>query len=350
MSEKKATLLQKLLLFTFSCLLILGVFGLAELYFRWFTNINFLDSSKGTFTAKRFGTSYGNTPNFEGISFGEQFYTDKDGFRFDPAFKTIAKEDAPAILMLGDSVLFGPAVTEDKTISGYLRRDLPDFKIYNAGTVGYDTFDYRNVGVSLIPQKSDVKTVYVVYCLNDLISTSSQQIKGQIDKLPGDEVSEGGTPIRSVNDFLRSRSKFYLFLKNALRDTQMIYFQADLLQYQDEETVKKGLHPLVELKKHLEENNISLKIFISPYEVQLRPGSPEEYILPQKQLAQFFQQNEIDFYDMLPDFQKASDGNQKELYLYGDPMHLNAEGNKLISQLIEKDLKNKFSQPQNEIK
>lgn len=344
MSEKKATLLQKLLLFIFSCLLILGVFGLAELYFRWFTNINFLDSSKGTFTAKRFGASYGNTPNFEGISFGEQFFTDAEGFRFDPQFKAKATENASAILMLGDSVLFGPAVTEDKTISGYLRRDLPDFKIYNAAAIGYDTFDYHNVGVSLIPRKADVKTVYVVYCLNDLISNSSQQIKGQIANLPGEEATEGSSPFRAVNDYLRSRSKFYLFLKNALRDTQMIYFQADLLQYKDEETVKKGLQPLVDLKRHLEENNVRLKIFISPYEAQLRPGNPEENMLPQKQLAQFFQQNEINFYDMTSDFQKNGGDNPKGLFLYGDPMHLNAEGNKLVSQIIEKDIKQEFSQ------
>ena len=338
MSKKKPTFLQKLLLFTFSCLLILGILGLAEVYFRLFSNINFLENSKGTFTSQRFGTSYGNTPNYEGVSFGEKFYTDAEGFRVDPNFTPTAAENSPAIMLFGDSVLFGPALTEDKTIGGILRRDLPNTKIYNTAAIGYDTFDYRNVGNALIPQKSDVKTAYVVYCLNDLIPTSSQQIKEQVTSPNENPAAEDNSPMRIANDYLRSRSKFYLFMKTALRDTQMIYFQNDLAQYKDDETLKKGLQPLVDLKKHLDENNVRLKIFISPYEAQLRNGTPEEFLIPQKKLAEFLGQNGIEFYDMMPDFKKAAGNNSRSLYLYGDPMHFSAEGNKIAAQIIESDI------------
>lgn len=335
MSKKKPTLLQKLLLFAFSCLLILGILGLAEVYFRLFSNINFLENSKGTFAPQRFGTSYGNTPNFEGVSFGEKFYTDAEGFRADPNFTQTAPENSPAIMLFGDSVLFGPALTEKETIGGILRRDLPNTKIYNTAAIGYDTFDYRSVGNALIPQKSDVKTAYVIYCLNDLIPTSSQQIKEQVTNPLENQPTEDNSPLRVANDYLRSRSKFYLFMKTALRDTQMIYFQNDLMQYKDDETLKKGLQPLVDLKKHLDENNVRLKIFISPYEAQLRDGTPEDFMIPQKKLAGFFAQNGIEFYDMMPDFKKAAGNNPKSLYLYGDPMHFSAEGNKLAAQIIE---------------
>lgn len=344
MSKKKPTLLQKLLLFSFSCLLILGVLGLAEAYFRLFSDINFLENSKGTFAAQRFGTSYGNTPNYEGVSFGEKFYTDAEGFRVDPNFKANVPENAPAIMLFGDSVLFGPALTEDKTIGGILRRDLSNFKIYNTAAIGYDTFDYRNVGKALIPQKSDVQTAYVVYCLNDLIPTSSQQIKEQVTNPNENPPAEDNSPLRVANDYLRSRSKFYLFLKTALRDTQMIYFQNDLAQYKDDETLKKGLQPLVDLKKHLDENNVRLKIFISPYEAQLRAGTPEEFMIPQKKLAEFFTRNGIDFYDMMPDFKQAAENNPKTLYLYGDPMHFSAKGNELTARIVERNIQTAVSQ------
>lgn len=338
MSKKKPTLLQKLLLFAFSGFLILGFLGLAEVYFRLFSDINFLENSKGTFAPQRFGASYGNTPNYEGVSFGEKFYIDAEGFRADPQFKPTADENSPAVLMLGDSVLFGPALTEDKTIGGILRRDLPNVKIYNTAAIGYDTFDYRNLGNSLIPQKADVKTVFVVYCLNDLIPTSSQQIKEQVTNPVENQPAEDASVMRVANDYLRSRSKFYLFLKSVLRDTQMIYFQNDLAQYQEDETLKKGLQPLVDLKKHLDENNVRLKIFISPYEAQLRAGTPEDFLIPQKKLTEFFAQNGIEFYDMMPDFKEAAGDNPKSLYLYGDPMHFNAKGNKIAAQIIESDI------------
>ena len=79
-----------------------------------------------------------------------------------------------------------------------------------------------------------------------------------------------------VNDYLRSRSKLYLWFKNALIDTQMFYFRSDLAFYtKGEENVKPALQPVIDLDKDLKAKGIALEVFISPYEVQLRPGVPE---------------------------------------------------------------------------
>src|SRR5438874_10688623 len=94
----------KLIALAMSCLMVLLLMTIGELYCRWFTRINFLDNSSGVFTYKRFGNTYGNTPNFTGVSFGETFSTDANGFRTDGAGDP---HSATAILIMGDSVAFG---------------------------------------------------------------------------------------------------------------------------------------------------------------------------------------------------------------------------------------------------
>src|SRR5947208_15735991 len=97
-----------------SVLMILVLLGLGELYCRWFTRINFLDNISGVFTYKRYGNTYGNTPNFTGVSFGETFSTDANGFRTDGATDP---HSPAAILIMGDSVAFGPAIKDDVAIA-----------------------------------------------------------------------------------------------------------------------------------------------------------------------------------------------------------------------------------------
>lgn len=323
----------------FSGVVVFGVLGLAELAVRGLTDVNFLDSSRGGFVAQRFGNSYGNTPNFEGVSYGVAFATDAEGFRIDPGFTPTTTRDSPAVLMLGDSVLFGSGVTDDRTIAGHLRQTQPDVTIYNAAAVGYDTFDYLNVAESLLPAKADVRTVYVVYCLNDLIAVSSQAVKQSLNPSPDSPPPPHQSLLRLANDYLRSRSKMYLVLKSLLRDTQMIYFEHDLAQYQDEDTVISGLQPLVDLKRLLDDRGVRLKVFVSPYEAQLRPGRPDAHLRPQARLASFFAERGIDAYDMTPDFEAASPANSRALFLYGDPMHLNARGHEVVAGVIERDIR-----------
>jgi len=106
MDKKKPNLGIKLTLLVISVLMVIILFGLGELYCRHFTRINFLDISRGLFVPNRYGTSYGNTPNFIGIAFGAKIYTDGNGFRIDPQFKSDIPRKTPAILIIGDSVSF----------------------------------------------------------------------------------------------------------------------------------------------------------------------------------------------------------------------------------------------------
>jgi hypothetical protein len=330
MRGKKSGWKQKLLMLTVSTFFVIALIGIGEAYCRLFTRINFLDNSRGLFQYGRFGTTYGNTPNFEGISFGEIFYTDAEGFRIDPESTSNTPVDAPGILIMGDSVAFGPALKDDKTIAGVLRRSLPERKVINGAAIGYDTFDYKNAVSGIVAKHPEIKIVLLFFCLNDVNDASAQLIRSQKVQEPESEAASSSIP-RKLNDYLRSRSKLYLWLKNALVDTQMAYFRNDLGSYQrGEENVNPSLQPLVDLDRLLKEKGIELKVFVSPYEAQLRPESPPDFLEPQRKITTFLSTNGVENYDATSEFQKHLP-NTKILFLYGDPMHVSADGAKLLA-------------------
>lgn len=329
--SKKSTWKHKLAAVLVSCFMIIVVLLLGEAFCRLFTRINFLDNSRDLFTVDRYGRPFGNTPNFSGISFGETFHTDAEGFRADPEFKSQAPADSPAILLVGDSVTFGTGVKDSETFAEHLRHYMSDRRVYNAGVVGYDTFDYKSLTETLVKQKPEIKTVLVFYCLNDISDASAQQIKHQTTTgVPQERGS--ATLIQNINDFLRSRSKLYLAVKNMLQDTQLLYFQGDLASYQKDENVTFGLQQLVELKKTLDASGIRLKVFMLPYEAQLRANAGEGAMLPQQKIGDFLRANKVDFYDTAADFKNT--GWPNRLFLFGDPMHLSREGHKVAADTV----------------
>lgn len=334
---KKSTLKHKLTAVLGSCFIILAVLLLGEAYCRVFTRINFLENSKELFTPNRFGRSWGNTPDSEGIASGERFHIDSNGFRADPQYKTALPADAPAILIVGDSVSFGVGVKDSETVSEILRREMPERRIYNASAIGYFTFDYKNVIDALIKQKPEIKTVALFFCLNDINDVSAVQIKLQMnsDALPDPEPDRKGLPDR-INQFLRTRSKLYLLIKHTLRDTQLNYYKIDAAFYREDENVRFGMQYLADIKKTLDGSGIKLKVFLMPYEAQLRAGAPEDFLMPQKKVAEFLRTNGIGYYDATDDFRNA--GPPDRLYLFDDPMHFSAEGHKILADVVCRNL------------
>ena len=329
MDKKKAGWKAKLFLFAASSAIVAVLAGAGEMYCRYFTRINFLDNSAGLFTQERYGTSYGNTPNFEGISFGATFLTDENGFRIDPSFHAVSDNDESAILILGDSVSFGPALTEEESLGGILRRSVPKRRVYNGSVIGYNTIDYLNAGRAITREKPEIKTVLLFFCLNDVNDASAQIIRSGDATRDGQRLGE--SVARPINDYLRSRSKLYLFLKNALVDTQMAYFRSDFAYYQQgDEYVRAALKPITELRDGLAAKGIELKVFILPYEAQLRREAGAEVFIPQSLIGSMLSSDKIDHIDVATAF-RDSGIDPKLLFLYGDPMHLSADGMKVLA-------------------
>lgn len=336
--SKKSTWKHKLAAVSVSCFMIFIVLLLGEAYCRYFTSITFLDSDRELFFPNMYGRSWGNKPNFEGRSFGRKFHIDAEGFRTNPeSGLTAPPADAPALLVVGDSVAFGAGVEDNETIPEYLRQNIPNYRLYNSSAIGYFTHDYKNVVDKLIKEKPEIKTVAIFYCLNDINDVSAMQIKlaANSDEIPDPEPKKKSIP-HKINQFLRTRSKLYLLFKGVVRDSQLIYFHDDTQFYYDEENVKFGMQPLVDIKKSLDAAGVKLKVFLMPEEAQLRPESPDEFMMPQRIVCGYLAANNIECYDIAPDFKKA--GPSKELFLFGDPVHFTPKGNKVAADAACRNL------------
>ena len=137
--------------------------------------------------------------------------------------------------------------------------------------------------------------------------------------------------MRGINDYLRSRSKLYLWLKNALVDTSLVYFKNDLGNYQlGRENLDRAMEPIFELSRTLAYKGVNLKVFLMPYEAQLRPAAPDEYKMPQQMLSSFLHDRGIEFYDLTPELINAGQPANR-LFLYGDPMHLSSDGARIVA-------------------
>ena len=351
----KTTPAQKVLLVLGSSLLLLVLLGAGELYFRYFTRINFQGTSRDMFIDRKFGNTYGNAPDYEGISFGAKVRTDQNGFRIDPTFRDPTSNIA--VLIIGDSVAFGPGVEESKTFVGRLRRSMPNIRFYNSSVIGYGLHDYANVVEQFVPLKPEIKYVLLFYSLDDVSDVSAQQIvqavsgPEQADQAAQDRLASLEyrftsiqSAIYSLNIYLRSRSKFYLFLKDALTDPAMRYFKQALAEYQKEnDHITESLRPLEAIAKELAARRITFEVFVMPYEAQVRTIM-QANLLPQKMVDGFLRRNSIDYYDPAEKFMNSGI-SAEYLYLYGDPAHLSETGHHLVSEIVGGELAKMMARP-----
>ncbi len=337
----KPSLRKRIMALLVTLMMIATLLGVGELYCRVGLGINLQGVDAALFVPGRFGKSFGNAVSAETTVFGVRSYTDDLGFRIDPANGSAVTEthDArDAVLILGDSVAFGVGVEANQTFTGRLRRDMPQIRFYNSGVVGYYIQDYERVVDHFLPSHPEVRSVLLVYCLND----NSRANAAQIDKaLAKPDVKNEQQPkgiararripiIAQVNAFLRSRSALYLLIRSQLRDTPAVYYEADLRSYTDE-VLAVNLKPLERIQAALAKRNVGFQVFIVPYSAQLR--DTHRATEPQQMLSKLLTERGIDHVDLRPAF--ADSGIAwNELFLFADPMHLSPAGHKHLGQAL----------------
>ncbi len=289
-----------------------------------------LGNSRELFVAGAFGESTGNRKDTVQISFGVPVYIDEHGFRVDPD-QTDSDADE-ALLLLGDSVAFGPGVEEGDTLAGRLRRSLASVRLYNSAVIGYATSDYANVAEQFIPEHLEVRHAWLLFCLNDVSTTNARQIQRSLVPEDGREGIERfrGTILDSLNSFLRSRSELYIFLKSRLTDPRMRYFQADRASYLgSNQSFEVGMRPLLRVRDVLAQHEVSLTVVVLPYAAQLRTQPPSQ-TEPQERIVAFLAENGITHLDTTPFLAEE----QEDLFLFGDPMHLSKAGHRALFELL----------------
>jgi GDSL-like lipase/acylhydrolase family protein len=328
-------------------LLGLALLGLGEGYCRLFTRINFLDSSPNLFVADRFGWSRGNVVNGRATAFGHTVYTDGNGFRIDPDFPDPGS--ARAVLFLGDSVGFGSGVDEEDSALGRLRRARPGWRVYNASVIGYGVRDYVNVLDAFLPAHPEVKAVYVLMCLNDIHDLSDLAIQERLGhRAPvapasgqesGDlvQIAKRVAVLQAANDWLRSRSKLYLFLRGLASDSSMRFFLHDLELYRARDgDFQTRMALLAAMRARLRAAGIPFKVVVLPYEVQLRAQNAD-FMLPQRMICGYLSEHGVDYIDATAAFRDTG-APSDALYLYEDPMHFSPRGHGVLAGVLLKEL------------
>ena len=301
--------------------------------------INYLDTDARLFVQDVHGATHGNAPDFRGRSFGARVSTDRLGFR--PVADTHL--DRPALLLLGDSVTFGVGVEDGSTFADFLASRSPDRRVINAGCIGYDVEDYGNfVERFVLPRREElrIETVVLGFCLNDLSPVSGESIRTA--HAPGS--AGGGGPVTWLNErlpfvnrLLRSRSKLFLLFKGLVFDSGRAYFEADLALYREADAVANLERRLAELQGALKGASIPLRVALFPYEYQLREGTAEEDLEPQRMVEAMLRRSAIPFLDLAEAFHddmRRSGNGQRAYFLYNDPMHLSVLGHRVVAEAL----------------
>lgn len=294
-------------------------------------NASFLGNSRYLSVPGAHGPSKGNMPLTNAVSLGVRVFTDRHGFRVPPRFRDSKPADAPALLILGDSVAFGSGVEEERTFAGLLRVSLPSTRIYNSAVIGYGASDYRNVVAHFLPDHSDFRTICLVFCLNDVRERTFRREETTIVPPLGPRRPPRTLAAR-VDSFLRNHSELYVVLKSELTDPQERYWQLAASSYTDDKDLERKLHPIAEIAEISRLLGTRFFVIIAPYEFQLRDVDAD-VAAPQRALIDYFEANGIAYVDALPVFRRV-DLPSYELFLPGNAMHFSAAGHEAIHEII----------------
>lgn len=304
-----------------------------------------LGTSKNLFLSSMFGESRGNTPNTISYAFGKTVYTDAYGFRVSQDYSAPTNYTS-ATLVLGDSVAFGVGVEDDKTFVGLLRDSFPQKLFYNSSVIGYSTKDYFNVVSYFLPHHSEISNVILVMCLNDVSPVSAEKIVAQT-ALNGSQYISGSETydnfvfrlkqnvfLRRINNYIRTQSRFYVFLKNILTNTRSRYWRADKRVYTDDnnEQVYQMLKYVRLIHAMLEEQDIRLSVVVVPFAAQFSDN--DDPFLPQRIIGDYFKKYGIVYIDCVQNFRNYT-GHPEKLFLPYDPMHLSEDGHRCVFRILK---------------
>lgn len=232
------------------------------------------------------------------------------------------------ILYLGDSVTMGISVENDSTYAGIINDYADTVRVVNPSLIGYSSKDYLNVFNSVVVQnRFDLKftSVVIFWTLNDLYSNYPDENQ------PG--FSAGGF-LNSIVNFFRHNSKAYHFLRNLFSDRSKAYYDYDRQFYsEDSALLKRSIKKIEEISSACDSLGLKLEVALLPYEYQIRTG----LFYPQDLMKEKLKGLNITFTDLREAFRKDY-ADSRSYYLYGDGIHFNNTGHRLIAEYLMKQL------------
>ena len=280
--------------------------------------------------------------NFPNISskkvFGKKIYTDENGFRISDNF--IKKDDTlEDIFFVGGSVTFGSGVAQSNTFSGILEKELSKNKIFNASVIG----SHIENNLQIIEKKintNNIKYIFVNFSLDDIENLNNLRKNNTLDMKKNNNLSffermKKNKFLIYINNFIRSKSVTYVFMKGIFLNSNERYYQYALNSYNE-----NSINALSLIMKKYSEKNKKLKnkmIFLMiPYSFQISDENCNK-----SDFAETTIENKIINFDIkLIKFKEkfCNDDNKNQIFLKYDPSHLSRYGHTLVAKILKKEI------------
>ena len=274
------------------------------------------------------------SPNTSGTVFGKKVYTDKYGFRVPNS--TFQYDNKKNILIIGDSTTFGNGVIEQETFTGILRNKYKKINFFNSAVPGYQIRNHNENLKTLKKSENfkELEKIIYFFSLNDVFSVSN------VTRIDSKKIEEGDNNLKKIkainflNSNLRNKSYLYMYLKGISSDPSKRWYQS-IDKYYSKNSISEISNYFLDLKKYAKEKNADFHLFVIPYEYQTRKCD-EGDLIPQKKIADIFNKNKINFFDLTREFCDNSKPNS--LYYKFDPAHLSVNGHKFVFNLINEKI------------
>ncbi|MBZ0178757.1 MAG: hypothetical protein K8F36_05640 [Melioribacteraceae bacterium] len=269
--------------------------------------------------------SPGLNPKTSGKSNSVEKETNNNGFwKF-----SSSSEKEKSVLYLGDSVTMGIGVENDSTFPGRINNYSSSDQILNISLIGYSIYDYDNIVRKLFVEDNllEIDEVNMFWCLNDIYSVPL-----------GDESPEmkNSFLLSDMLQFLRTNSRIYQLLKATFTDRPKTYFLYDVQYYKEDKTeLIDAVKKILSIRRTLLERGIGFKLYLLPYEYQLRMG-----IIDKKSPTSIFYKkiksadDSLLVTDLTPILYKQMSNSTNDYFLYGDGIHFSINGHKIIYEVL----------------
>lgn len=266
-------------------------------------------------------------PNQRTRRFGNRIEINEYSMRSRP----IQQTPSPAtlrVLILGDSIANGGWWTDqDNTISELMMRSLAsanngkyqEFEILNASA---NSWGPRNE-LAYLQRFGNFQAQAVVLLINtdDLFATAPTSLPVGRDR----NYPDRKPPLALVEVWQRYLSK------------QKLIPEIQAVQNEPGDRVGINLEAISKIQALTRESNSQFLLVMTPLLREIGEPGPRDYEIKARQrLNEFTKAQQITYIDVLPIFNSTSNIQA----LYQDHIHLNLQGNQLVSQLIERSLGN----------
>jgi lysophospholipase L1-like esterase len=242
------------------------------------------------------------------------------------AIEQIPSSSTLRVLLLGDSITNGGWWTDqDNTISSLIQHSLtsekiskyPQIQVLNASA---NSWGPRNE-LAYLEKFGSFQAQIVVLLINtdDLFATAPTSLPVGRDR----NYPDHKPPLALVEVF-----RNYIFKPKPISELKTIYKE-------DGDRVARNLEAIGKIQALTRQSNSQFLLVITPLLREIgSPGSRDYEIKARQHLSEFAKTQKIAYIDFLPEFNPIKSPKA----LYHDHIHLNLQGNQLVSEVIKQKL------------